>query len=82
MDKQGSRFDGPITAKQLAMIIWVPVALGLLIWLVVTSAQTSRQKAEIREREAKAAQVQTQKARRDLDRRLEQLRVLEQSPDR
>jgi hypothetical protein len=66
MDNQRSRFARPVTAMQLAMIIWLPIILAGLGWMIVTSFQDSERQAVERNKATEAAKIRTARACREL----------------
>ena len=62
MENQRSRFARPVTAMQLAMIIWLPIILAGLGWMLVTSYQSSQRQADDRNKATAKAMVDTARA--------------------
>lgn len=66
MENQRSRFARPVTAKQLAAIIWLPIILGGLAWFFFTSAQSAQKETEDRNRATAASMQESIRACRQL----------------
>lgn len=81
MEKRDSRFDGPITAKQLAVIIWGPIIIGVLVWLYATTVSKHQREAAERSRATNAAYEQNERSRRNLDQKMKDLEALRESVD-
>jgi hypothetical protein len=63
----------PITARQLAAIIWGPVILALVAWATVSLFNSSKSASEARSAATKQSEADTERSARQLQRNLDLL---------
>lgn len=84
MENQRSRFARPVTAKQLAVIIWLPIVVGLLAWFLFTTARDMQRQSDKRVRNDAAAMSkskrETDAAQRQLAKDMEAMNAATANP--
>lgn len=64
----------PVTARQLVLIIWLPIVLIAAVWGLITLARDREKAAADRNTETERALADTQRASRRSQARIDQLR--------